>query len=40
MTICTPDGKGFAVAIMRDIEESKIHIWELGEAPSAKAEDE
>ena len=39
MTICTPEDKGFVVAIMMDTEGSEIHIGELGGAPSAKIED-
>ena len=39
MTICTPDEKGFAIVIMMNTEGSKIHMGELGGAPSAKAED-
>ena len=33
MTICAPEGKYFAVTIMRDIKESEIHMWAFGEAP-------
>ena len=39
MTICTLEEKGFADVIMMNTEGSKIHMGELGGAPSAKAED-
>ena len=39
VTICIPEEKGFAVVIMMNTEGSKIHMGELGGAPSAKAED-
>lgn len=40
VTIGTPEEKSFAATIRRDIEENEIHMWELGDAPSSKAEDE
>ena len=39
VTICTPEEKGFVVAIMMDTEGNEIHMGELGGAPSAKTED-